>query len=158
MHSSATIRTVAIFEGAKGLLVLVAGFGLLALIPVDLQAMAEKAVEHFHLNPASHFPKVFLELASRTTDMKLWGYALGALAYSAFRLAEAYGLWRERGWAEWLAVVSGGIYIPFEVYEIARGKGWIAIAALAINIAIVVVMARALVARRRARSRGHATV
>ncbi len=156
MHSSATIRTVAIFEGAKGLLVLAAGFGLLTLIHGDLQAMAESAVEHFHLDPASHYPKVFLELASRTSDAKLWGYALGALAYSVFRLTEAYGLWRERGWAEWLAVVSGGIYVPFEIYEIARGKGWVAIAALAINLAIVAVMARALVTRRRARRRGPA--
>ena len=38
------VRTVAIFEGAKGLIVLVAGFGLLSLIHRDVQAVAESVI------------------------------------------------------------------------------------------------------------------
>ena len=151
MHSSATIRTIAIFEGAKGALVLVAGFGLLSLVHRDLETLAEAALERLHLNPASHFPHIFIEAASRMTDARLWMFAMFAMAYAAFRLTEAYGLWGGRRWAEWLAVVSGGLYIPFEIYEVARGKGWVAIAALAVNIAIIVVMVRALRQKRRAR-------
>ena len=44
-----------------------------------------------------------------------------ALTYSAIRFTEAYGLWRERRWAEWLSAVSGAIYLPFEIYELAGG-------------------------------------
>jgi uncharacterized membrane protein (DUF2068 family) len=151
MHSSATIRTIAVFEGAKGLLVLLAGFGLLSLLHRDLEALAGVAIAHLHLSPSSHFPSIFLRAASRMTDARLWMYAALAAAYAAFRFVEAYGLWRDRAWGEWLAVVSGGLYIPFEIYEVAHGKGWVAIAALVANIAIVVVMLRAL---RRKRRRG----
>jgi uncharacterized membrane protein (DUF2068 family) len=28
---------------------------------------------------------------------------------------EAYGLWKTRVWAEWLAILSGLIYLPFEI-------------------------------------------
>lgn len=34
------------------------------------------------------------------------------------RFVEAYGLWRERRWANWLAAISEGIYLPVEIYEL----------------------------------------
>jgi uncharacterized membrane protein (DUF2068 family) len=61
---------------------------------------------------------------------------------------EAYGLWRERRWAEWLAATSGAIYVPFEIYELTRGVSPIKLAMLALNVAIVLYMVAAL--RRRA--------
>jgi uncharacterized membrane protein (DUF2068 family) len=60
------------------------------------------------------------------------------------RFTEAYGLWRERAWGEWVAAASGAIYVPFELYELARGISWIKLAALALNLAIVAFMAYAL--------------
>ena len=59
---NAGLRIVALFEGAKGVLVLAAGFGLLSLIHHDVQGMAEEVVRHFHLNPASRYPRIFLQL------------------------------------------------------------------------------------------------
>jgi uncharacterized membrane protein (DUF2068 family) len=69
------------------------------------------------------------------------------------RFAEAYGLWRSRPWAEWLAAVSGAIYVPFELYELERGLSWIKFAALLLNVAVVGYMCRALWRARSARSR-----
>ena len=42
MPSSSGVRVVAMFEAAKGGLVLLAGCGLLALVHHDVQAMAEE--------------------------------------------------------------------------------------------------------------------
>jgi len=70
--------------------------------------------------------------------------AMGAIAYSTARFIEAYGLWRERRWAEWFAVVAGGLYIPIELYELVRRVTWIRFGLLAINVAIVVYLARVL--------------
>ena len=42
------LRVVAVFEGAKGGLVLITGFGLLAFIHRDLHAAAEEVVRLFH--------------------------------------------------------------------------------------------------------------
>jgi uncharacterized membrane protein (DUF2068 family) len=36
------------------------------------------------------------------------------------RFIEAYGLWQQRAWAEWLALLSAGIYLPWELYEVVR--------------------------------------
>ncbi len=144
------IRAIAIFEGAKGAVVLLAGLGVLSLIHRDVQHVANQLVRHAHLNPARHYPEIFLHAAAHVTDRGLWWLAAGALAYCIVRFAEAYGLWRERAWAEVLAAASGAIYMPFEIARLVRGERLVASVALAINAAIVAFMLYALWSRRRA--------
>jgi len=81
------LRTVAILEGAKGALVLLTGFGLLALIHKDIHLAAERLVRHFNLNPASHYPRIFLDAAANITDKQLLFMAFSALIYSIGQLA-----------------------------------------------------------------------
>src|SRR5678815_3895868 len=90
------MRTVALFEAAKGALVLLAGLGLLALINRDVQAIAEHLVRLSHLNPAAHYPRIFVDAASHVTNQRLWLLAAAAAAYALVRGVEAYGLWYER--------------------------------------------------------------
>ena len=135
------VRVVAVFEAVKGALVLAAGFGMLAALHVDLGVAADELVEAFHLDPASRYPRIFIQAAESVGDGRLWLLAAGAMAYALMRFVEAYGLWRARRWAEWFAVASGGIYIPVELYELARGVTWARALLLAVNVAIVAYMA-----------------
>jgi uncharacterized membrane protein (DUF2068 family) len=144
MRWSTSIRAVALFEAAKGLLVVLVGFGLLSLAHSDIADLADDAIDHLHLNPASHYPRIFLDAVTRATDWGLWKLAALAAAYAAVRFVEAYGLWRQRKWAEWFAALSGGIYIPFEVRGVLHGHGATALVALVINVAIVTLMIYAL--------------
>jgi uncharacterized membrane protein (DUF2068 family) len=113
------------------------GLGLLRLIHHDVQQAAEHIVKHLHLNPSAHYPRVFLALASKVDDARLWALAAGAAAYSGLRLLEAVGLWKGRRWAEWLGALSGGIYVPVEVYEAARRVTVTRLALLIFNVAMV---------------------
>ncbi len=131
------LRIVAIFEATKGLLVLLTGFGVLAYIHKDLHLAAEQLVRYFHLNPASRYPRIFIDLANHVTNGQLWLLALSALLYASVRLVEAYGLWRQRQWAEWFAALTGGIYIPIELFEITRGVTWPKVTLLVVNAGIV---------------------
>ena len=144
MPSFNGLKTVALFEAAKGALVLLAGFGVFALFHQDAQHVAEQLVRHFHLNPASRYPRVFLHLAEEATPPHLYALAAAALAYAGMRLVEAYGLWRERPWAEWLGIVSGGIYLPIEGWELAKGITWPRVTLFFVNLAIVACLARIL--------------
>ena len=140
-RTRAGLRTVAVFEAAKGLIVLIAGLGLLGFIHHDAQRVVDHLVHHLHLNPAKHLPHVFLEAVSRVSDMHVWTLALMAGIYSALRLLEAYGLWYGEPWAEWLAVVSGAIYVPFEVRGLMHRFAWLKVGLLLLNAGIVVVIA-----------------
>lgn len=142
------IRLVAFFEALKGAAVLLAATGLLALVHHDLGAIAASLVQHTHLNPASKYPRVFLDAMANLQHTRLLWLALGAAAYSAVRFAEAYGLYRQRPWAEWLAALSGGIYIPFEIAGVVHERTVLSAVLLAANVAVVAVMVRALIARR----------
>jgi uncharacterized membrane protein (DUF2068 family) len=148
-HTS--LRTIALFEAAKGAVVLVAGLGLLQWVHHHAQHAVDDLVRHLHINPARSHPRIFQQIATHATDSQLTWLAIGALLYSAFRFVEAWGLWRHRRWAEWLALVSGGIYLPFELYEFLRTLHWAAGVVLAVNVLIVAIL---LVRLRREKDRG----
>jgi len=144
------IRAVALFEACKGAIVLVGATGLLSLVHKDVDHFAARLIAHTHLNPASRFPHIFLDAASHVQQTHLVWLAAGAATYAVVRLIEAYGLFRERAWAEWLAALSGGLYVPLEVLHLVHRPGWLALAILVGNVAVVVVMVLAIVRRRRA--------
>ncbi len=136
-HAVGGLQTVAVFEAAKGLIVLVTGLGLLSLVHHDVQRAAESVVRHIHMNPARHYPRVFLEAAARVTDGRLWVLASGAFAYAVVRAVEAYGLWRGRAWAQWFAILGGGIYLPFEFYSLVHHATALKAVVVLVNAGIV---------------------
>jgi uncharacterized membrane protein (DUF2068 family) len=145
MKSSATgLKTIAIIEALKGALVLVAAAGAVSLVHENAQAIADEIVRTFHLNPASHYPRIFLDAVSSLNSSKMWMLAMGAFVYSSLRFIEAYGLWHERTWAEWFGVISGGLYLPWEVYELFLGFSFVKLTLLVTNLLIVGILARAI--------------
>ena len=143
-----SLDIVAALEAAKGTIVLLAGFGLLGLLHRDLHALSGDIVAHLHLNPAKKYPHIFIDLFSSLNDQRLWLMAGMALLYSTIRLVEAYGLWKQKTWAEWLALLGGCIYLPLEVYEIWRKASFLHISALVVNLVIVLLVAKVLLQKR----------
>jgi uncharacterized membrane protein (DUF2068 family) len=128
---------IAAIEATKGLVVLAAGLGLFDLMHRDVQEAAERLVRNMHLNPASHYPKVFLDAMTLLDRPQLRLLAIGALAYAAMRFIEAFGLWRARRWAEWFGALSGSIYLPLEVFKLWELVTWPRITLLITNLIVV---------------------
>ena len=115
MQPTTAFRSIALVEGAKGVVVLVAGLGLLGLVHHDVGEIAQALVREAHLNPASHLQRILLEASGKVDDHRILFLARFALVYAVMRLVEAYGLWHRRPWGPWLGAVIGGLYLPFEV-------------------------------------------
>jgi uncharacterized membrane protein (DUF2068 family) len=49
-------------------------------------------------------------------------------------------LWRARPWAEWIALISGAMYLPFEVLKLAHKVTPLHVSILLINLAVVAYM------------------
>lgn len=143
------LRIVSVFEAMKGILVLAAGCGILSFIHKDLHEAAVQLVKVIHLNPAKHYPSIFIDAADHVTDLQLWMMALSALIYSTVRLVEAYGLWKQMQWAEWFGLLSGGMYIPIEVFEVSRQLTWPRVTVLVINVGVVAYLAGVLAKSRK---------
>ena len=143
------LRPIAVFEAFKGAIVLIAGFGLLSFLDRDNEVYAERIIRVLHLNPAGHYPQIFIAAMARLEDSHLWALAGFAAVYAGIRFAEAYGLWHARRWAEWLAALSGAVYVPVEIYELWHRVTWLRVTALVINVAVVAYMAWLLTENRR---------
>lgn len=145
---SKAVKAVAAFEAFKGTVVLLAGTAVLSLAHGDLHRLALALVEHAHLNPAARYPQIFLTAANDLHNAHLLGLALGAAGYSLLRFIEAFGLLRERAWAEVLAAASGVIYVPFELVEAWRAPTLLHLGLLGANVSVVAIMVHAWLRRR----------
>ena len=101
-----------------------------------MQDVADRIVEHFHLNPASRESRILDRAVMDATPGRLRWLAVAAVAYAAFRLIESWGLWRAQRWAEWLGAVTGLVYVPFEIVSFVRHPWPGPLVALAVNLLI----------------------
>lgn len=144
------LRLVASFEFIKGVFVLLIGLSAILLVHKDAWVIAESLLALLHISTDRHSAQLFLDFADDITDARLWAAARLAFAYSALRFAEAYGLWKQRTWAEWVAFGSGTLLIPLEIRELIRGVTLLRSAVFVGNLAIVCYMLYLLRSGRRA--------
>src|SRR5579872_1714906 len=136
------LRGIATLEVMKGMIVLLAAVGILLMVRrEDPWYMADGLLRLLHISPDHHFAQVFLDWADSLTTAKIWTVAAVGLAYSVLRFLEAYGLWYARAWAEWIALISGALYLPFEIYKVVHRQSIFHVSVLLINLAIVLYMA-----------------
>ena len=138
--TTVALRTVAVFEAAKGIIVLLLGLGVLRLVHKDIDDVAEQIIRFLHASPGGHLSNLFIAAAHRANDKSLWAVAAAAMVYALVRFAEAYGLWYERDWAEWFALLSGAMYLPWEVLSIMRHSVPLKWVVLILNLVIVLYM------------------
>jgi uncharacterized membrane protein (DUF2068 family) len=134
------VRTVATVELAKGVIVFLAGLGLLSMRHKNIWGVAESLLEFLHVNPYHHYVGVFIDLVARISDVRLWKIALIASIYVILRFIEAYGLWYALPWAECMAAITGGIYVPFEVDDFIKRPNWFKLMVIVVNLLIVLYM------------------
>lgn len=134
------VRTVATIEFTKGVIVFLAGLGLFSMRHRDIWGIAESFLEFVHANPHHRYVGVFIDLVSKISDVRLWKIAAVASVYTILRFVEAFGLWYALAWAEWLAAISGAIYVPFEVADLIRKPTPFRLLVLLVNLAIVLYM------------------
>ena len=147
------LRAVALFEFVKGIFVVVMGFCALALVHKDVWLYAESLLALFHISTDRHSAQVFLDFADNVTDARLWAAARLAFTYGVLRMTEAYGLWRGRTWAEWLALVAGSLLLPLEIRQLMRGLTVFRCALFIGNVAVVLYMLYVIRENRRERQK-----
>lgn len=145
------LQAVAAFEFFKGTFVLLMGLCAILLVHKDAWVIAESILAKLHIDTDRHSAQVFLDFADQVTDARLWAAAQIAFTYAVLRFAEAYGLWFERSWAEWIAFISGALLLPLEVRELFRGITFLRCGMFIGNLAIVIYMFYLLRQHRRER-------
>lgn len=135
------LRGVALFEAGKGLIALAVAIWLVTLRHKDLETVATHLLRFLHkvlhLSPDGHLARSIMRGAAHVNHHNLHIVTLLAFVYVGIRFAEATGLWLEKEWAEWFALISGALYMPYEIYELAIHPTLIKWGILIINALIV---------------------
>jgi uncharacterized membrane protein (DUF2068 family) len=141
-HShKAGLRSLAILEASKGLLAIAGAIVIFSFAHKDLGDVADHLLSVLHVNPGSRFAEAVFRAADKATAQQIILVGFGVLVYAAVRITEAVGLWHERDWAEWFALLSACLYVPWEIYEILRHFRWLKAAILFINVIVIVYLA-----------------
>lgn len=136
----AGLRAIALFEMLKGGLALAAAITIIAIRNRDFEELAEHWIDKLHMNPNWHISQMFVHAAGNVTESRIWAIVGAAAAYMIVRFVEAYGLWHARVWAEWFVILSGALYLPWEIYEVAERPNAFRYVIFAGNLAIVLYM------------------
>lgn len=140
------LHAIAIFEGLKGVLALAAATGLVLVGPQPLRLWVEALITRFHLDPQHGvLPSLLQAINPQAVHLAV----LVVLVYAAMRLAEAWGLWRAKAWASWLGCIGSAAYLPLDLYALYHHPGWHTWLVLIINLAVVAILGRDLIKRRR---------
>lgn len=139
------LRGVALFEAGKGVLAILAAAWVMTLRHKDMKEVADHLLRDLHrvlhINPDWHILRSALRAIGGITPRSLSVIALVILVYAAIRFVEATGLWLEKEWAEWFALLSGAAYLPWLTYEMIRHPTGLKLLVLLFNLAIIAYLA-----------------
>ncbi len=146
-----TLRWIALFEAIKGLLALAGNCGIISLRHTDLHAATDAFLIRHGVDPERHYTRLFIESVARATHHHVGELAALGFAYALIRLAEGYGLWQGKPWAEWFAVISVGLYLPLEIQHFAHHATFLNAALICLNLVVMLYLAKLLKQQRPAR-------
>lgn len=132
-----TMLIIALFEVAKGSVAIFASLALLNLTHQNVLYLTNFSINFFHLDSDAHYFKTLFDYTNLLNNEDLRTLVLMVWLYAAIRFIEGYGLWKNRVWAEWLAALSGSIYLPIEVSHLIKHTNVINTAVLVTNATVV---------------------
>ena len=131
------IVLIGLFKLMKGISLLILGFGLLRLLHRDVAEVVQHWIEVLRVDPDHRFVHRALLKVFNVTPKQLKELSAGTFIYSAVFLTEGFGLLARKHWAEYMTLISTGLFIPLEVYEIYRHFTMMKLGVTIVNVAIV---------------------
>jgi uncharacterized membrane protein (DUF2068 family) len=131
------IVLIGLFKLVKGISLLIIAVGLLRLLHKDVATAVEHWVEVLRVDPENRFIHRGLVRIFNVTPKQLRELSAGTFLYAAIFLTEGTGLLARKHWAEYMTLISTGLFIPLEVYEIYRHFTMVKLAVTVVNVLIV---------------------
>jgi uncharacterized membrane protein (DUF2068 family) len=135
------LRLIAAVKIAKGFALCGISLGLFDLVHKDLTLTALHFVQIARISPENHYVELLLEKVGliQPRSVRLFGEL--SLLEASIQFVEGFGLWFGAIWAEYVVVISSGLFVPEEFITLLNRFTWPRIAILAVNAAIFAYMA-----------------
>lgn len=132
------ILAIALFKLVKAVSLIALGLGALELVNPTTRAQMSDWLSALSLPAGQRLLERFVASIQHATTRRLDIIGIAAMLYGGLFAVEGAGLWRAHRWAEYLTVISTGLLLPIEIYELTRGVSPVKLTALVANILIVI--------------------
>jgi uncharacterized membrane protein (DUF2068 family) len=145
------LKVIAGAKIVKGAALCLLSLGVLDLVHKDVAALARQLVHFLRISTENRYVALLLEKAGviEPSTIRRLG-ELSALDAST-QLVEGLGLWFGAVWAEYVVVISTGVYIPEESIVLHAHFTWVRLTVLVVNAAILAYVAWVVWKRHRMR-------
>jgi uncharacterized membrane protein (DUF2068 family) len=134
---SGGLLAIAIFKLLKSAFFFAMGIGAFHLMHRDISEAALRLATDLHFDPEWRITSLLLEKATLIDPQRLREIGFATFAYSAIALTEGVGLMLEKVWAEYLTLSLTVMFLPWELYELARRPSGMRLGLLVINLAVL---------------------
>jgi uncharacterized membrane protein (DUF2068 family) len=150
------LRLIAAAKIAKGAAFAGLALGVFGLVHKNLEDVARHFVQVVRISPENHYVELLLVKLGVVDPATV--RRLGELTAldATIQLLEGLGLWFGAWWAEYLVVISTGLFVPEECLGTLRRFTWVRLTVLLINLAMFVYVAQLVLKRHRARGAARA--
>ena len=132
------LKVIAAAKLAKGVALACLSLGVLDLVHQNLHALVLRFVEYARISPENRYVVLLLDKLGLVDTKTLVRLGILSAVYASILLLEGTGLWLGAAWAEYMVVVSTGVFVP-EEFLILRDKfSWLRLTVLLVNAAILV--------------------
>jgi uncharacterized membrane protein (DUF2068 family) len=146
------LRLIAAAKIVKGLVVAGLSLGVFNLVHKDLEAVARHFVQIARISPENHYVELMLEKLGVVDPATLRRLGILTAFDASIQLIEGLGLWFGAWWAEYLIVISTGLFIPDESLGTFRHFSWLRLGVLVVNLAMFAYVAQLVLKRHMARA------
>jgi uncharacterized membrane protein (DUF2068 family) len=128
---------IGLFKLFKALLLIAVGIGAVKFLHKDLASSAMHWVQVLRVDPDNRYVHGILVRIFRVTPKQLRELSVGTFLYAGLFLIEGTGLLLRKHWAEYFTIITTALFIPLEIYELARHFTLVKLVVTVINVLIV---------------------
>ena len=145
------LRLIAAMKIVKGFAWAGLALGLFGVVHKDVEAMARHFVQVFRISPENHYVELVLEKLGVVEPAELRKLGILTAFDASIQLTEGLGLWFGAWWAEYLVVISTGLFIPEEAAATIEKYSGLRLTILILNLVMFIHVAQLVMRRHVAR-------
>lgn len=138
------LALIAVYKLTKAFALALGGLVVFRLGPIRLVERLLHLVARLRLDPDDRLIHLAIAKISGLEPEELAAIGVGLVVYGLLYAVEGIGVWFQKVWAEYLVILTTGLLIPFEVYEVFRKPGSLRVAVLGVNVLVVVYLVKVL--------------
>jgi uncharacterized membrane protein (DUF2068 family) len=136
-ESGSLLVLIGTFKLVKALLLIAVSVGAIRLLHRDIAGTLTHWIEVMRVDPENRWVHGLLVKVFRVTPKQLKELSVGTFLYAVLFATEGIGLLRRKRWAEYFTIVTTSLFLPLEVYELARHFTLMKLAVTFVNLGIV---------------------